>query len=345
MSLLNIGGVDIAPGDQKSIDLPLADLYTHTSLTMPVRVIAGRKPGPCVFVSAAIHGDELNGVEIIRRLLRLPVLKRLRGTLIAVPIVNVHGFINRSRYLPDGRDLNRSFPGRESGSLAARIAHKLIEEIVRKADYGIDLHTGARHRSNLPQIRANLDKPRTLELATAFGAPFMLDSKPASGTLREFTSANDIPLLLYESGEALRFDESCIRIGLSGVVNVLRALEMLPKSRSRKPRRTPVSARNSQWVRASGSGILRTVVAMGQQVEVEQVLGYVADTYGEGQMEIRAPVAGLVIGRLNLPLVFEGEAVFHIARTRRAGVAAEEWERLQSVDESPDSTYDEPAII
>ncbi len=344
MDELVIGGRRIAPGEQVSLDLPLAQLYTHSPLTMPVRVLRGRKPGPTLFVSAALHGDELNGVEIIRRLLRLPALKRLRGTLLAVPVVNVHGFINRSRYLPDRRDLNRSFPGLESGSLAARIAHCFIDEIVSRADYGIDLHTGAVHRGNLPQIRANLDTPGTRELALAFDAPLLLDSKPAPGTLREYTSENNIPVLLYESGEALRFDESCIQVGLRGVVNVMRALAMLPPSR-RKTAPTPAIAHGSLWVRAPSSGVLRTVMALGEQVRAGQVLGYIADTFGEAEQKITAPQGGLIIGKLNLPLVFEGEAVFHIAQTRHAGDVAEQWEELQAQDEPVEPMSDEPVIV
>lgn len=345
MSVLTIGGVTATPGTQFSVDLPVANLYTHTPLTMPVRVICGKKPGPVMFVSAALHGDELNGIEIIRRLLRQPALKRLRGTLIAVPIVNVHGFIHRSRYLPDRRDLNRSFPGKETGSLAARIAHSIISEIVAKADYGIDLHTGAVHRSNLPQIRAHLDNAEIRELALAFGAPLILDSKPAEGTLREYTSDNNIPVLLYESGEALRFDEPCIRVGLRGIINVLRKLDMLPRTTRSTHPREPSVASSSQWVRAEASGVLRTVAGLGERVQQGQVLAYVSDTFGGSETQLIAPESGLVIGKLNLPLVFEGEAVFHIARTRGATAVAAEWEKLQAVDDMPEVLSDEPVIV
>ncbi len=342
MSGLQIGGQDVLPGSRLSIDLPVAQLYTHTPLTMPVQVLCGRKPGPVLFVTAAVHGDEINGVEIIRRLLRMPVLRRLRGTLIAVPIVNVHGFIQRSRYLPDRRDLNRSFPGHPSGSLASRIAHGIITEIISKSDYGIDLHTGAVHRANLPQVRVNMDRPRSAELAHAFGAPLILDSKPGAGTLREYTSDKDIPVLLYEAGEALRFDETCIRVGQRGIVNVLRKLDMLPRASRPAREREPIIASGSQWARAEGSGVLRTVVGLGQKVESEQVMGYISDTLGGSESEIRAPVGGVIIGKLNLPLVFEGEAVYHIARTRQAGRIAEEWESLQAIE---DIDMPEPSIV
>lgn len=340
MSSLEIGGTRIERGRSYSIELPIAQLYTHAPLTMPVQIVAGKRLGPVMFVSAAVHGDELNGVEIIRRLLRSPRLKGLRGTLIAVPIVNVPGFIQRSRYLPDRRDLNRSFPGHPTGSLAGRIAHGFIQEIVAKADLGIDLHTGAVHRANLPQIRVDLDDEHNAKLAHAFGAPLILDSKPGDGTLRAYTSNKEVPVLLYEAGEALRFDEPSIRVGLRGIIQVMREVGMLAKSRKPVKERVPNIAGHSLWVRASSSGVLRTVVALGEQVKKSQVLGYLADTLGESETVMSSPMDGLVIGKLNLPLVFEGEAVFHIARTGRADAAAAQWERLQDVEE-----LSEPMIV
>ncbi len=193
----------IEPGCSVMIDLPLPRLYTHALMTMPVHVIRGKKPGPKLFVSAAIHGDELNGVEIIRRLLKQPALNKLRGDLIAIPMVNVYGIIHHSRYLPDRRDLNRSFPGSKKGSLAARLADLFMTEIVRKCTHGIDLHTGAIHRSNLPQIRANLDDAETLSLAKSFNVPVLLNSNLRDGSMRESAAGLGIPMLLYEAGEAL----------------------------------------------------------------------------------------------------------------------------------------------
>jgi len=313
---IEINGVRIARGKRVTIDLPVAKLYTHSQVAMPVQVIRGRKPGPTLFVSAAIHGDELNGVEIIRRLLRLPVLKRLRGTLIAIPIVNVHGFIHHSRYLPDR--LNRSFPGSERGSLAARLAHLFMTEIVEQCSHGIDLHTGAIHRSNLPQIRANLDDPETARLAREFGVPVLLNADVRDDSLRQAAAEQGIPMLLYEAGEALRFDEIAIRAGVRGIVNVMRALEMAPPKRStRRPPLEPVFARSSAWVRAPVSGILRTSVPLGARVQKDGLLGVVADPFGERESEILSPTGGIVIGRTNLPLANEGDALFHIARYKK----------------------------
>lgn len=317
-----IGDVAVAPGARQTIDLPIADLYTHTPLTMPVQVVRGRRDGPSLFVSAALHGDEINGVEIIRRLLKLSVLRQLRGTLIAVPIVNVHGFLNQSRYLPDRRDLNRSFPGSQTGSVAARLANTFAQRIVGNADYGIDLHTGAMQRPNLPQIRTRLKEEGVIRLAEAFRAPVILDADTRPGSLREYASRQGVPVLLYESGEALRFDESCIRVGVRGVTGVMRALGMLPRSRRRSRRFEPVVAQDSAWTRAPGSGILRTLVALGERVSEGQPLGVVSDPFGEAEAGVPAGKGGIVIGRTTLPLVNEGDALFHVAQFESLGEAA-----------------------
>lgn len=228
-----IQGQSVAAGQRAVIDLTLPKLNSHTSLSIPLHVVHGRKDGPRLFVSAAVHGDELNGVEIIRRLLEAKALRRLSGTLVAAPVVNVYGLIHQSRYLPDRRDLNRSFPGSASGSLAARVAYLVINEIVQHCTHGIDLHTGAIHRTNLPQIRADLDDPETDTLARAFVVPVLLSATLRDGSLREAAALVGIPMLLYEAGEGLRFDEVPIRAGFNGILNVIRALGMLSPSRQR----------------------------------------------------------------------------------------------------------------
>ncbi|MGM0595028.1 MAG: succinylglutamate desuccinylase/aspartoacylase family protein [Pseudomonadota bacterium] len=335
---ITLNGVTVEPGTRQTVDLPIAKLYTHTMLAMPVHVVNGKRDGPRLFVSAAIHGDELNGVEIIRRLLRLPVLKRLRGTLIAIPIVNVHGFLERSRYLPDRRDLNRSFPGHERGSLASRVANLFMEEIVDQCSHGIDLHTAGVHRSNLPQIRANLEDEETARLAEAFNTPVLIDANIRDGSLRQAAMEQGIPMLLYEAGEALRFDEVAIRAGVHGIVQVMRALDMLPAVRKKKRGYKPVLARASSWVRSPDSGILRAMVSLGTQVERDTLLGIVADPFGERDVEIRSPYNGIIVGRSNLPLVHEGEALFHIARFREIDDAAASVEGFAENYE-PESTY------
>jgi len=316
-----IGEIVVKPGQRVNISLPVADLYTSTSLSMPVQVICGRRAGPVLFVSAAIHGDELNGVEIIRRLLRLKVLSSIRGTLIAVPIVNVHGFLHQSRYLPDRRDLNRSFPGSARGSIAARLANTFFTQIVSKADFGIDLHTGAINRSNLPQIRGNLDNEKTLELARAFGAPVVINANIRDNSLRACVADSGVPVLIYEAGEALRFDEISIRAGLRGVLNVMRSIGMLPAKRPVRKQVNPLIARSTSWVRAPASGIFNTDVQLGGSVSKGQRLASINDPLGDSSDVVSAPFDGIVIGCSNLPLAHEGDALFNIAEFKSVSKA------------------------
>jgi len=332
---ITIGQITVPPGTRQLIDLPLPSLYTNTSESMPVHVWRGRKPGVRLGVCAAIHGDEINGVEIIRRLLNHTALKSLRGTLIAVPVVNVYGFISQSRYLPDRRDLNRSFPGSETGSMASRLAHIFMTQIVSQCTHLIDLHTGAIGRENLPQIRAQvLSCPVTAELAHAFGAPVIMNSEFRDGSLREAAQARNIPVLLYEAGEALRFDELAIHAGVQGILRVMAHLGMIPsRKRSTRspemPARSParlgaIVAKSSLWVRATQSGILRAVVKTGDRVEKNQVLAYINTPAGSREQTLRSPVSGIIIGKTNLPLVYEGDASFHIARFAEVGNVADQ---------------------
>jgi predicted deacylase len=310
---IRIGGVEVRPGHRATIDIPVARLYTHSEMNMPVHVIHGRREGPRLFVSAAIHGDEINGVEIIRRLLALKALNRLRGTLIAVPVVNVYGFIENTRYLPDRRDLNRYFPGSERGSLTSGLAHTFMEEIVNKCTHGIDIHTGANHRFNLPQVRGHLDDQETRRLAMAFGAPVILDTNIRDGSLRQAVMEQDIPMLLYEAGEVLRFDEIGIRAGVRGIVSVMGSIGMFPEKAVRKSRVEPRVANSSTWVRAGSSGILHTSVSVGEMVAEGAKIGEIVDPFGEEAVDVAAPVSGIVIARLRLPLVHQGDALFHLA--------------------------------
>ena len=328
-SPVDIGGIIVTPGERVTIELPVADLYTHTSLDMPIHIICGRYAGPRLFVSAAIHGDELIGVEIIRRLLRLKVLNRLRGTLIAVPIVNVHGFLDQSRYLPDRRDLNRSFPGSEKGSVAARLAHTFASEIVAKADFGIDIHSGAIHRANLPQIRANLDDAATMELARVFDVPVLINANVRDGSLRECAAERGIPTLLYEAGEALRFDEVGIRAGVRGVINVMRQLGMLSPKKSKVRTLEPIIAKSTRWIRAPASGVVRCKLKLGQRVVRNDQVALISDPFGEVELEVLAPVSGIVIGLSRLPLAHEGDALVHLAlfeSTEQAETVVEEFQ-------------------
>ncbi|WP_237059211.1 succinylglutamate desuccinylase/aspartoacylase family protein [Microbulbifer sediminum] len=332
-----IGGVSIARGETRRIELPVVRLYTGTDMAIPVYVQRGKKPGPTMFVCAAIHGDELNGIEIISRLIGSRSLKNLRGTLIAVPVVNVYGVLEQSRYLPDRRDLNRSFPGSAKGSLAARMAHVFLEEIVSKCDYGIDLHTGAIHRSNLPQIRANLDDHPTRDMARAFGVPVLLNSTLRDGSLRQAAADLGVRILLYEAGEALRFDEFCVRAGYKGIINVMRHLEMLPRVK-KKGNIEPFVARRSGWLRATSSGIVNYRKDLGDHVLKGEVLASISDLFGEEMDRVICNTDGIVIGRQNLPLVQEGDAVFHIAYFHEPHEVAENLELLQD-SLLPDENY------
>jgi predicted deacylase len=343
---LVINDQPIDPGSRAILELKLPQLYTHTPMAMPVHVVRGRQEGPRLFVSAAIHGDELNGMEVIRRLLKPPLLKRLKGTLIAIPIVNVYGIIQNSRYLPDRRDLNRAFPGSDRGSLAARLAHLFMSEIVENCTHGIDLHTGTLHRANLPQLRANLDDPETLRLAKAFGVPVLINANVRDGSLREAAAEQGVSMLLYEAGEALRFDEISIRAGLHGIINVMRALAMLPASRGQlKKVSEPFVARLSSWTRAPESGILRTVAALGARVRKGDLLGVIADPFGDKETLVPAPLGGVIIGRTQIPLVHEGEALFHIARFEDAREVAEHLEAFHSTQIEAIEGDSEPAIV
>ncbi|MGE0858838.1 MAG: succinylglutamate desuccinylase/aspartoacylase family protein [Gammaproteobacteria bacterium] len=317
-----IAGQEVPPGVRRRIEMPLADLYTYGPLSMPIEVIRGREEGPTVFISAAIHGDEINGIEIIHRLLRQQsALKRLRGTLICIPIVNVFGFLNQTRYLPDGRDLNRCFPGSERGSLTSRVAHLFLREIAARCDYGIDLHTAASHRNNLPHVRANLDDKDVLRVARSFDVPVLLNANTRDGSLRQAAGDLGVKVLLFEGGERLRFNEQVIRRGLSGVMNALRALDMLPARRAAAVASKTVVARHTRWLRASRGGIHRIEVELGQRVRRGDRLGVISDPFGAREEFVVCDMEGIVIGQTSLPLVNEGDALFHLARLDRGGRA------------------------
>jgi predicted deacylase len=315
-----IGGVEIAAGERKLVDLPVSKLSNHTPVALPIHVLHGAGAGPSMFVLAAIHGDELNGVEIIRRLLQVLDPGQINGTLLCVPVVNAYGFIGRSRYLPDRRDLNRAFPGSTSGSLAARLAHIVMTEVVHRCEIGIDLHSASVHRVNLPQIRCDFDKgPRCRELAQAFGADVVFESAERQGSLRKAAREAGVDVLVYEGGEGLRFDEFAIQVGVDGIVRVMRKMDMLaesdeaPLDSSRDARRPPVLVNASSWVRAPEGGVLRTSKRIGSTVAEGEIIGHVANPYEESEVEVRSPRRGIIIGRTTLPIVNMGDALFHIA--------------------------------
>ncbi len=341
---IEINSVRVEAGQRAVIDVAIPSLYTHTALTIPVKVVHGRQDGPRLFVCAAIHGDEINGVEIIRRLVNLKIVTRLKGTLIAVPVVNVYGFINKSRYLPDRRDLNRSFPGSDTGTLAARLSHVFLHEIAAKSTHGIDLHTAAIHRDNLPQVRAYLDDETTSRMAQAFSAPVILNTPILEGSMRQALEKMGVSVIVYEAGEALRFNEDSIRTGVRGIVSVMREIGMLPALKAQKAAIEPLIARSSTWVRASQSGILRSLISLGEVVTKRQILGVIADPFGDKEETVRAEISGMVVGRTNIPLVSEGEGLFHIARLTEPESAPGSLENLQQEME-PETDRKSPVPI
>lgn len=311
--MIKIGGVEIPLAKQQQLEIPVARLPTQTLLSLPVTVINGKAEGPILWLSAAIHGDEINGVEIIRQVLRRVSPVELTGTLIAVPIVNIYGFIEQSRYLPDRRDLNRSFPGSPRGSLAAQLAHLFMEEVVRRSTHGIDLHTATDGRSNLPQIRANLRDPETYRCVRAFGAPIAIHSTMRDGSLRQAATQEGIPMLLYEGGEALRFDRQAIEIGVEGILRVMADLGMYQLS-DNLPGKGSLEIESTQWVRASRSGILLLEIELGQRVRKKEVLGTIVDAFGNVNAKVYSPCHGIAIGLTKNPLVNQGNGIVHLAQ-------------------------------
>ncbi len=309
-----IAGKSVGAGSVETVHLPVSTLPDHTPVTLSVQVHHGKRAGPTMFVSAAVHGDEVIGVEIVRRLLRTPQLANLRGTLLVVPVVNSFGFLNRSRYLPDRRDLNRCFPGHRSGSLGARLADIFLNEIVLRCETGIDLHSAAIHRTNLPQIRISPKDAKTRDMALAFGAPVVLISSLREGSLRAEAAERGTSVLLYEAGEGLRFDELAVRAGVAGILRVMRSMNMLPARGISKARSKPYVCESSSWVRAPAGGLLRTFRAEGEFIEAGDTLAAVADPFGDVETDIEAPFSGILIGRAILPVVNEGDALFHLAR-------------------------------
>ena len=308
-----IHGTTIAPGERVRLELPVARLPTQTPVSLPLEVIRGKQDGNRLWLSSAIHGDELNGMEIISRVSDRIREKRIKGQLILVPVVNLFGFIQGTRYLPDGRDLNRSFPGSPKGSLASRLANLFLSEVVGRCTHGIDLHTAGGHRVNLPQVRGNLENPQIRAMARVFGANIMIHGEAPGGSLRHAVGKLDTPILVYEAGETHRFNEDAIEVGVRGVLRVMRHLGMIP-GRPGDGKTKSLIAHERTWVRARRSGVLRLRVKLGQRVTKNQSLGTIHDTFGEHKNDIRAPEAGLVIGLTNHPLVSLGDAMVHIAK-------------------------------
>jgi uncharacterized protein len=312
---LRVGGHRVAKGTQENIMLKISEHYTHQGVYVPVTVIRGAKAGPRLFITAAVHGDEVNGVQIAREVIDLVEPQQLRGTLVVVPVVNRFGFVSHSRYMPDRRDLNRSFPGSPEGSTSARVAHIIFDEIVQKCDYGIDLHTAGYQRTNLPQVRGAMDDDGVRKIAKAFGAEVIVDTKGLRGTLRRAATDQGVPTIIYEAGETFRFQRDMISKGVTGVINVLRRLKMVPGKPI--PPDYQIIVRTSEWVRADHGGILETLVTAGHLVYKDDVIARIANPFGRTVDEVRAPFDGLVVGAAMLPMVNPGAPICHLVKLKK----------------------------
>jgi uncharacterized protein len=312
----DFNGTPIAPGQLARIEVPVARLPTGTWLTLAVVVMHGMRSGPTLWLSGAVHGDELNGVMIVDELVQRLNPLALSGTVLAVPVVNGFGLIQGSRYLPDRRDLNRCFPGSKRGSLGSRLAHLLSRLVISRCDLGIDFHSGSNGRDNLPQIRCDLDHEETRRLALAFGAPLALHAALRDGSLRGHAMKLGTPVLLYEGGEANRLDDAAIDAGVQGTLRVMAKVGLLDKSRAAPPRPRTRLLRSSSWVRASRSGFCRMRVRLGDLVKVGGLVAEIVDPALGTRVEVKSTRTGLAIGKVVDSLVMAGDALLHVAETR-----------------------------
>lgn len=313
---LTIGERAVPAGSRLEFSVLVARSPIQSPIELPITVVHGARPGPRVFLTAAVHGDELNGLPIIWRTMRRLQPATLRGSVVAAPVANGFAVAAQSRYLPDRRDLNRAFPGSARGSLAGRLANMLMETVIRGSDVGVDLHTGSLMRSNLPQVRANLDDPETRALAEAFAAPVSLHGTERQGSLRRAATAAGVRCLLYEGGEGLRFDSKAVRVGVEGVQRLLGHLGMIPAPAPGSPTRR---LGKSSWVRAPRSGMVELDVEAGDEVVGKARIGRIVDVFGRVVARLKAPFDGVVIGRANNPVVHRGDALVHIGRSLASG--------------------------
>lgn len=300
----------IGLGGHKTINLNIARLPTYTEINLPVLVYRGEEDGPVLLLTGGLHGDELNGVEIIRRMIDRELVIPQRGTVIAIPIVNIYGFIQNSRGLPDGKDINRSFPGAKGGSLAKLIAYTLMKEIIPEVDYGVDFHTGGASRSNYPQIRCSFKQKKAKELAKAFGAPVLLQSSLISKSFRSAAHKKGTEILVYETGESLRHDEYGIEEGINGTLRLMKYLGMTDEAPN--PYESKIFS-HSTWIRTKYAGLFIPKIELGDELNKRQMLGSIKDPYGELNSRVLAPHNGMVIGLNYCPVVNKGDALIHFA--------------------------------
>ena len=311
---LLILGESIKLGESKTIDMEIARLHTTTKLKIPVIIERSKIDGPTVLFSAGIHGDEINGVEVVRQIITQKINKPKIGTIICIPIVNMFGFVNKSREFPDGRDLNRVFPGSKSGSLASRFAHHLVTEILPKVDYSVDFHAGGASRFNAPQIRIVPNDDNLKQLADIFDAPFTLYSKNIAGSFRNAGSKMGVKMLLFEGGKSLDINNQVATEAINGVKRLLLYLQMLEDKMEVSQQEKPtIYIEKSGWVRAKCSGLLHDGNLIGQLVKKGQVLGKITDPFGKFEQKVKVPHDGYIINANHSPIVYEGDAIYHIS--------------------------------
>ncbi len=312
--VLHILGEKVALGESAKVSFNVAKLHTQNTIDVPVIIERSKKPGPTVLITAGIHGDEINGVEIVRQIIAKGINKPKKGTIICIPVINVFGFIHMDRLFPDGRDLNRVFPGGKGGSLASRVAHKLMTEIVPHADLILDFHTGGADRFNAAQTRIIRNEVVLDELAQVFGAPFIFYSKNINKSFRNSCYKLGIPILLFEGGKSFNIDNTITNTGVNGIKRVLHHLEMLGgKFKVSKPKNNCIKINDSKWVRAKHSGMFKADISVNTQVKKGDVLGHITDPYGSFNHFVKAPNDGYIFNVNESPIIYQGDAIFHIS--------------------------------
>lgn len=310
-------GENILPGESKTIDMEIARLHTTTKLKIPVIIERSNSDGPVILFSAGIHGDEINGVEIIRQLIIQSINKPKTGTIICIPIVNMFGFVNKSREFPDGRDLNRVFPGSKKGSLASRFAHHILEGIMPAVDYAFDFHAGGASRFNVPQIRLTPNNIELKNLADIFNAPFTLYSKNISGSFRNSAEKLNVKMLLFEGGKSLDINKEVAEEGVNGVKRILNHFNMLGTKQVMEVQESKtIYIEKSTWIRAKCSGMLHDYNLIGSFVKKGTVIGKITDPFGKFEQKVKAPNNGYIINANHSPIVYEGDAIYHISNSR-----------------------------
>tara|TARA_R110000868_G_scaffold304437_27_gene565495 strand:+ start:5746 stop:6687 length:942 start_codon:yes stop_codon:yes gene_type:complete len=307
---IRIKDQQIGLGEHKKIDLSIARLPTSTSIDLPVHVYRSKIDGPVLLLTGGLHGDETNGIEIIRRLMETKGIFPEKGTIIALPIVNIYGFILNVRGVPDGKDINRSFPGIKGGSLARLLAYTLMNEIIPQVDCGIDFHTGGASRANYPQVRCSFNLQNAKKLARAFSAPITLHSVLISKSFRSAAHKKGKPILVYEAGESLRFDEPGIQYGVDGTLRIMKHLGMRSEAPTSLETKT---LRKSSWVRAKNAGLFSPDFELGSEIKKKETLGYINDPFGGRKTKVVFSEDGVIIGQNNNPIVHKGDALIHIA--------------------------------